>query len=60
MGWHNQLNKIVGKAHPNIYELVKTFKREQASVEVAVTQLSSGSAPPRRSRHSRIREKLKD
>ena len=46
MGWHNQLNKIVGKAHPNIYELVKTFKREQASVEVAVTQLSSGSAPP--------------
>ena len=42
-GWHNRLNKIVGKAHPNIYELVETFKKEQASVEVAVTQLSSES-----------------
>ena len=57
-GWHNRLNKIVGKAHPNIYELVETFKKEQASVEVAVTQLSSGSAPPpRRSRHSTIRDR---
>ena len=26
-----------------VYELVETFKKEQASVEVTVTQLSSGS-----------------
>ena len=24
-GWHDRLNKIVGKAHLNVYELVKTF-----------------------------------
>ena len=32
--WHNRLNMIVGVAHANIYELVKTFKQEQASVDV--------------------------
>ena len=47
----------MGKAHPNIYELVETFKKEQASVEMAITQLSSGSAPPRQSRHSQIKDR---
>ena len=53
----------MGKAHPNIYELDETFKKEQASVKVTVTQLSSGSAPPRGSRHSQItnqRQKMKE
>jgi len=35
----------LGKAHPNIYELLETSKKEQASVDVTITQLSSGSAP---------------
>ena len=56
-GWHNRLNKTVGKAHPNIYELDETFKKEQASVKVTVTQLSSGSAPLRGSRRSQIRDR---
>ena len=29
-GWHSRLKKIVGKAHPNIYELVEVIKKEEA------------------------------
>ena len=32
-GWHS---KLVGKAHPNVFEIVHVFKMEQAAVDVAV------------------------
>ena len=47
-GWHNKLKKAVGKAHPNFYEIVQVFKKEQASAEVTITQLASGGQPPTR------------
>ena len=56
-GWHSHLNKIVGKAHPNIFELVDTFKKEQAMMEVDVTQCAVGAAPPRRSRQAVDRDR---
>ena len=49
-GWHNRLKKIVGKAHPNVFEIVETFKKEQAYTEVSMAQLAAGAAPPHRSR----------
>ena len=49
-GWHNRLKKIVGKAHPNVFEIVETFKKEQALTEVTMAQLAAGAAPPRRAR----------
>ena len=49
-GWHSKLKKVVGKAHPNVYEIVRTFKMEQASVEVKVAQMQSGARPPEQSR----------
>ena len=58
-GWHSRLNKIVGKAHPNIFELVDTFKKEQATTEIDVTQRAVGAAPPRRSRQAVERQKNK-
>ena len=27
-GWHSRLKKVVGKAHPNIFEIVEVFKKE--------------------------------
>ena len=30
-GWHSKLKKVVGKAHPNVFEIVHTFKLEQAA-----------------------------
>ena len=49
-GWHSKLKKVVGKAHPNVFEIVRAFKVEQAAVEVAVAQMQAGARPPVRSR----------
>ena len=58
--WHK---KIVGKAHPNVFEIVETFKKEQALTEVTMAQLAAEAAPPRRARkvipRDRKIEKLK-
>ena len=27
-GWHSRLKKVVGKVHPNIFEIVEVFKKE--------------------------------
>ncbi len=45
-GWHSKLRKVVGKTHPNVYEIVRTFKMEQAAAEVSVAQLQAGARPP--------------
>ncbi len=49
-GWHSRLKKVVGKSHPNVYEIVRTFKMEQVAVEVAIAQLQGGARPPSQSR----------
>ena len=33
------VNKVVGKAHPNVFEIVEVFKAEQASTEVSLPNL---------------------
>lgn len=45
-GWHNKLNKIAGQSPPNIYEVVKLFKTEQAATEVTLRQLEAGGTVP--------------
>ena len=27
-GWHSKLKKVVGKAHPNVFEIVRVFQME--------------------------------
>ncbi len=51
-GWHSKLKNVLGKAHPNVYEIVRTLKAEQAAVELAVAQLGAGACPPPRSHAS--------
>ena len=41
------LKRLVGKAHPNVYEFVEVIQKEQTT-EVSVTQLEAGAHPPRR------------
>ncbi len=53
--------EAVGKAHPNIIELVRVFKMEQASVDVTTAQIVAGARQPPRSgdtieKDRRIRE----
>ena len=49
-GWHTRLKKIVGKAHPNIFEVFEVMKKEQASSEMKLEQLElgRGRAPPQK------------
>ena len=43
------VEKVVGKAHPNIYELVEVIKKEEALTIMQVQQLVAGALqPPRR------------
>ena len=33
--------KVVEKAHPNVFKIVKNFKKEQASTQVSLVQLAT-------------------
>ena len=35
-------NRVAGKLHPNIFEVIVLFKQGQASVEVKIVQLEAG------------------
>ena len=39
--WHNKINRLAGKSHPNIYENVELFKTEQAATEVSLLPTST-------------------
>ncbi|XP_048248804.1 uncharacterized protein LOC125378046 [Haliotis rufescens] len=54
-GWHNKIKKLAKKCHPNIYDVVKLFQREQSLKEVAVLRLShQWSEPSRRKKYKAI------
>ena len=56
-GWHSKMKKVVGKAHPNVFEIVEVFKAEQASTEVSLAQFATGATPPRRARRTVDKDK---
>ena len=57
-GWHNRLKRIVKKPHPNIYELIDVFKREQAASEVTLQQLETGANPPPRKKYRQLEQRV--
>ena len=56
-GWHSRLSKVVGKAHPNVYELVDVINREEATSKLKLQQYESGAVLPARRRKVRERER---
>ena len=59
-GWHSRLKRIVKKPHPNIYEIIDVFKREQATTEVTTLQLETGgNPPPRKKEYSEQDKRIK-
>ena len=36
------MKRIARKAHPNLYEVLELFQREQAAAEVTIQQLEAG------------------
>ena len=48
-GWHSRLKKVVGKPHPNIFELIEIIKKEEATAQMKLQICESGATgPPRR------------
>ena len=46
------LKRIVGKPHPNIFEIVDVIRKEQATTEMKLEQYAAGVAqPPRKKRY---------
>ena len=59
-GWHNRMKRILRKAHPNLYEILELFQREQADTEVAIQQLEVGGVrKPKRKKVIRREDKIK-
>ena len=55
-GWHNRMKRITRKAHPNLYEVLELFQREQAAGEVTMQQLQSGGVRRKKRRKVEQRE----
>ena len=51
------VKRVVGKVHPNVYEIVEIFKREQGVTEITINQLASGAIPPRKRKKSIEKDK---
>lgn len=57
-GWHSKVRKLVGKAHPNIYEAVSLFQAEQAATEISLMQLAAGGLLVRRRKYRNCDKRL--
>ena len=51
------VKRVVGKVHPNVYEIVEIFKREQGVTEITINQLASRAIPPRKRKKSIEKDK---
>lgn len=49
-GWHHRLNNRVGKAHPNIYELLKILSDEIQYYDIVVKQTELNMYTPKRAK----------
>ena len=56
-GWHSRLKKVVGKPHPNIYEIIDVFKREEGSTMMKMQMLEAGAQQAPRQRRVRQKER---
>ena len=59
-GWHSRLTKVVGKPHPNVFELIEVIKKEEATTRMKMSLYESGAKEPPRRRKVREREKNPD
>ncbi|CAI6367282.1 unnamed protein product [Macrosiphum euphorbiae] len=41
-GWYNRFQLVIGKHHPDLYSALSEFQKEQADVEIMISELSLG------------------
>ena len=54
--WHNALNRLVKKCHPNIYELISTLKSVQSATGRTMRSARLGAQPPPIRRKAKSRQ----
>ena len=58
-GWHNKLNRGIGKIHPNLFEVLTYLQKEQRETELTVSRARLGAAPPtRRPKYKKLEERI--
>ena len=58
-GWHNKLNRGIGKIHPNLFEVITYLQKEQRETELTVSRARLGAAPPtRRPKYKKLEERI--
>lgn len=57
-GWHSRINRIIKKESPNIFELIKFMREEQACTEAQIEHISRGEAPRKRRKYLRINDRI--
>ena len=55
-GWHSRLKKVVGKPHPNIFELIEVIKKKEATTKMKM-QMYEKEATQATRRKTRERER---
>ncbi|XP_046569941.1 uncharacterized protein LOC124278264 [Haliotis rubra] len=60
-GWHGRVKKLVWKAHPNVFELIRFLLDEHKTTEVYLVQYMAGQRlPPKKKRYRDLQRKLDD
>ena len=58
-GWHHKLNLYIGKAHPNLFELIRFLKKEELFQRSELGRLGAGGRPnPRRLTYVRLDQRM--
>ena len=60
--WRSEIvGFMVGKAHPDVCELIEVFQRKEAAITVTISQLEAGvKTPPRKRKAKEIDRRISD
>ena len=59
-GWHNRLNRLAGRDHPNLFQLITLLQKEEAVTEFKILQLQAGGPEmQKRAKWQRMDKRIK-
>jgi len=60
-GWHNRLNLLTGRAHPDLYSFLKVIRKEQQEVDTILVKVGLGRSvrPAKKKRYAALELRVK-